>query len=198
GRSGGGNQDYGLKRAASVTTASCSSDISDTTSVCWTFTGAGGNTCNADSGGPLFVGSGSTPSVAGVTSGGSSDSCLPTDNSFDPNVAAYASYTSQQGGADLNTATCGTGPQVGDPGAVVNPIVGALSADVPAQLQAFKVTAGTQELRIAMNAVDDGTSDFDMYVKQGTPPTMTDFDCRQDGQGQFGFCDFPAPAAGVW
>jgi hypothetical protein len=198
GRSGGGNQDYGLKRAASVTTAACSLDISDTTSVCWTFTGPGGNTCNADSGGPLFVGSGSAPSVAGVTSGGSSNSCLPTDDSFDANIAYYASYISQQGGADLNNATCGTGPQVGDPGAVVTPIVGALSADVPAQLRAFKVTAGTQELRIAMNAVDDGTSDFDMYVKQGTPPTMTDFDCRQAGQSQFGFCDFPAPAAGIW
>jgi hypothetical protein len=118
--------------------------------------------------------------ATGVMSGGSSNSCLPTDNSFDANVAHYASYISQQGGADLNSASCGTGPQVGDPGAVVTPIVGALSADVPAQLQAFKVTAGTQELRIAMNAVDDGTSDFDMYVKQGTPPTMTDFDCRQN------------------
>ena len=198
GRSGGGNQDYGLKRAASVTTAGCSFGISDTTSVCWTFTGAGGNTCNADSGGPLFVGSGSAPSIAGVTSGGSSNSCLPTDDSFDANIAHYASYISQQGGADLNNATCGTGPQVGDPGAVVTPIVGALSAEVPAQLQAFKVTAGTQDLRIAMNAVDDGVSDFDMYVKQGTPPTMTDFDCSQVGKSQFGFCDFPAPAAGIW
>ncbi len=68
------------------------SSISDTTSVCWTFTGAGGNTCNADSGGPLFVGSGSAPSIAGVTSGGSSNSCLPTDDSFDANIAHYASY----------------------------------------------------------------------------------------------------------
>ncbi len=27
---------------------------------------------------------------------------------------------------------------------------------------------------------------------------MTDFDCSQAGQSQFGFCDFPAPAAGIW
>ena len=194
GRSGGGNQDYGLKRAASVTTAGCSFGISNSTSVCWSFTGAGGNTCNADSGGPLFIGS----NVAGVTSGGSSNSCLPTDNSFDANVAHYAAYIGQQGGADLNHTTCGTGPQAGDPGATITTANGTLSSEVPAQLQAFKVTAGTQELRIAMNAVDDGTSDFDMYVKQGAPPTMTDFDCKQDGPGQYGFCSFPVPAAGIW
>jgi hypothetical protein len=198
GRSGGGSQDYGLKRAASVTTAACSLDISDTTSVCWNFTGPGGNTCNGDSGGPLFVGSGGSVAVAGVTSGGSSNSCLPTDNSFDANVAHYAKYIAQQGGSDLDQISCGAGPQAGDPGATITGIVGALSAAVPEELQAFTVTPGTQELRLAMNAVDDGTSDFDLYVKHGAAPTPSDFDCRQDGPSQFGFCDFPAPAAGIW
>jgi hypothetical protein len=48
-----------------------------------------------------------------------------------------------------------------------------------------------------MNAVDDG-SDFDLYVKFGAPPTTSDFDCRQNGIGQFGHCEFASPPAGTW
>jgi hypothetical protein len=86
GRSGDPLFDYGLKRAGKVMTASCSSippPGSDTTSVCWDFLspqgppGSNSNTCNADSGGPLFVDTGAGPRVAGITSGGSSSSCAP-------------------------------------------------------------------------------------------------------------------------
>jgi len=48
-----------------------------------------------------------------------------------------------------------------------------------------------------MNAVDDG-SDFDLYVKRGSPPTTTDFDCAANGPGQFGFCEFASPAEDTW
>ena len=37
GNTGGGNDDYGLKRAGAITIAACSTGISDTTSVCWNF-----------------------------------------------------------------------------------------------------------------------------------------------------------------
>jgi hypothetical protein len=49
-----------------------------------------------------------------------------------------------------------------------------------------------------MNAVDDGSSDFDLYVKRGSPPTNADYDCAQNGLGQFGSCTFAAPEAGAW
>ena len=51
---------------------------------------------------------------------------------------------------------------------------------------------------MALNAVDDGTADFDLYVKAGSPPTTLDFDCRRSGSGQFGFCEHVAPAHGTW
>jgi hypothetical protein len=49
-----------------------------------------------------------------------------------------------------------------------------------------------------MNAKDDGDTDFTLYIKQGALPTDTDFDCRQLGPGQFGFCQFANPAGGRW
>src|SRR5437870_3432407 len=70
GRSGGSATDVGLKRSGVITTAPCTDGISDGTAICWNFTGAGSNSCNGDSGGPLFVDSGFGTVVAGVATGG--------------------------------------------------------------------------------------------------------------------------------
>ena len=200
---GGGNADYGLKRVGKVSTASCAPGQSDVTSVCWNFTspvgppGTDSNSCNGDSGGPLFVDFGNGDVVAGVTSGGDSATCLPTDHSYDANVFTYASWLQQQGGADLGNTTCGALPQVGDPGTVVTTATGILSTSVTQSTHSFSVEAGTDVLRVAMNAVDDG-SDFDLYVQSGTPPTTATFACAAAGPNQFGFCEFANPAPGTW
>src|SRR5262249_51261492 len=195
GRAGGTSQDYGLKRAASVTTAACTNGISDLASVCWQFVGPGGNTCNGDSGGPLFVNASGGTAVAGVTSGGTSDDCLAIDDSYDANVATYAAWIAAQAGPDLTSAACGAGPHVGDPGPAVTSVVDDLSPGTDSRVHTFHVVSGTAELRIAMNAVDDG-SDFDLYVKHGSAPTTSDFDCAATGANQFGFCRFVSPAVG--
>src|SRR5262249_23793522 len=166
GRAGGASQDYGLKRVASVTTAACTDDISDVASVCWQFVGPGGNTCNGDSGGPLFVDAGGSAAVAGGTSGGTRDDCLAGDHSYDANVATYANWIAAQAGSDLGSPACGAGPQVGDPGAALTSVVDDLLPGTDSRVHTFHVVSGTAELRIAMNAVDDG-SDFDLYVKRG-------------------------------
>ncbi len=206
GRSGDPLFDYGLKRAGDVTTAACSTippPGSDATSVCWNFSnpqgqpGTNSNTCNADSGGPLLVDFGSGPRVAGVTSGGSSASCLPDDHSYDANVFTYRSFIQTQGGADLAHTSCGAGPQVGGPGTTVLTSSGTVSSGSPQGTYSFQVTSGTTLLRVAMNAVDDG-SDFDLYVKFGSPPTTTVYDCGRFGSNQYGMCEFAAPAAGTW
>ncbi len=205
GRTGGGfgNADYGLKRVGKIVTATCEIGISNTTSVCWDFTdplgppGTDSNTCNGDSGGPLFIDFGTGDEVAGSTSGGNSTTCLVTDHSYDSNTFNYASWIQTQGGADLANTTCGDLPQVGGPGGNVLAASGSVSAGVPQGTHTFEVGSGTDVLRVAMNGVDDG-SDFDLYVRAGSAPTTQIYDCAAAGPGQFAFCEFPHPTPGTW
>jgi len=203
GRTGGFNQDFGIKRVGSITTAACQSDVSNTTSVCWNFQapqgtpGTNSNTCNADSGGPLFIDFGAGLRVAAVTSGGTADDCLPTDNSFDANVFFYRSWIQEQAGVDLDNTTCGSLPQVAQTGSDVFAFTGQLGAATPTATHNFEVMPGAAVLRVALNGVDDG-SDFDLFVKAGGPASPSNFDCRRNGPGQFAFCEFQSPVAGTW
>jgi len=204
GNTGGGSVDYGLKRAGAVTTASCTIGISDTTSLCWNFLaplgppGTDSSTCNGDSGGPLFIDVGGGPRVAGITSGGNNFDCLPDDVSFDARVYHYRSFIQSVGGADLDDTSCGTIPQLGSTNATVLGFAGQVSAGSPEGRHAFTVGPGTASLRVAMNAHDDGLADFDLYVKFGSPPSTTDYDCRRNGSNQYAFCEFTPPAGGTW
>jgi len=196
--------DYGLKRAGAVTMAPCVSGVSNTTSVCWDFVaplgpaGTDADTCNGDSGGPLFADFQCGDTIAGITSGGTSASCVPTDHSYDANVFHYRDFIEAQAGADLGSASCGAMPQAGDPNTVVLGAAGTLSSGVPQGTHTIDVPAGTTRLRVALNASEDLGSDFDLYVKAGSLPTSSDFDCKADGPNQYGFCEFAAPAVGTW
>ena len=204
GRSGSHNYDYGIKRTGEVTTSPCTDGVSNETSVCWSFTdpmgpsGTDSNTCNGDSGGPLLVDFGCGPVVAGVTSGGASDTCLGPDHSYDANVYRYRDFIQTAGGVDLANRSCGMMPQAGDPEAPIQSFTGTVTPDSPDALHTFAVTAGTTGLRVALNATEQDAADFDLYLKQGSPPTPTDFDCFVDGPSQFAFCDVGAPAPGPW
>src|SRR5262249_52808819 len=126
-----------------------------------------------------------------------SATCLPTDASYDANVYAYRDFIATAGGTDVQTESCGAMPQAGDPNTTITPFSGTLDPSSTGATHPFPVPAGTTELRVALNGVDDG-SDFDLFLKRGAPATPTDFDCKADGQGQFGFCGFNAPAADTW
>ncbi len=204
GRSGGSNDDYGIKRYGAVTTGSCSAaGESDTTSVCWTFSaplgspGSNSNTCNADSGGPLFLTLGGNSVVAGITSGGTLDSCLTGDASYDADVYYYRSFIQSVGGSDIGSTSCGAIPQVGDGQTEVTAFAGTVNSGSPDATHAFTVPPGIEELRVAMNGVDDG-SDFDLYVKRGSPPTTSSYDCGRIGSNQYGVCSFANPGADTW
>ena len=203
GTRGGASDDSGLKRSGDVVTASCTSGVSNQTSVCWNFEnpvgppGTDSNTCFGDSGGPLYIDFGSGPVVAGVTSGGDNPTCLALDASFDANVHFYRSWIQAEGGADLSNTTCGTISQVESPGATVQSASGTLSNSNPDDMHAFTAPVGVTLLRFAMNA-DNDRNDFDLFVKAGSPPTTGDFDCKQNGRGQLGFCEFASPPSGSW
>jgi hypothetical protein len=203
GRTGGANQDYGLKRKGQIALAPCTGGVSDTTSICWTFAdpvgpaGNDSNTCNGDSGGPLFIDAGGGPVTAGITSGGSSASCLATDDSYDARVATYAAYIQTSGGGDVGATTCSSLPQVGDADTSVEAYTGILGSVTPEGTHSFTVPSGADLLRVTMNAIDDG-SDFDLYVRAGSPPTTAAFDCAANGSGQYGACEFANPTPGTW
>ncbi len=207
GRSSGSLFDYGLKRSGNVTTDSCIPALgggSDTTSVCWTYDepvgppGTDSNTCNADSGGPLLIDLGAGPMIAGVTSGGINEACDPTDRSYDANVYTYRSFVAAAAGTDISNTACGPLPQVGSAGVTVSTGSGDLDATHSEATHLFQIPNGTQVLRVAMNAIDDGASDFDLYVRRDSPATPSLFDCADTGPNQYGFCEFSAPAAGPW
>lgn len=206
GRSGGGssNADYGLKRVGDVTTASCGNLSNDTTSLCWNFTspvgppGSDANTCNGDSGGPLFVQSDCGFPVVGVTSIGLNGTCLTPDLSADASVLSHATFITAQGGSDLTNQTCGSLSHVGDTNTTANAFTGEVTSGSPQATHSFVVPNGTAELRVAFNAVDDGPSNFDVYIRRGSAPTTAVFDCAHTGSNQFGYCEFGNPTADTW
>jgi hypothetical protein len=202
GRSGGNNFDYGLKRYGSVTTDSCPIGVSNTTSVCWVFNnpvgvpGTDSNTCNADSGGPLFVDFGDGEVVAGITSGGTGFNCLPTDQSYDADVFFYRNWIQTMAGPDILNTSCGDLPQL-EVATDAMGFAGIVSAVTPEGRHAISVPPNTRVLRVSMNSEDDGQN-FDLYVKAGGPPSTIDFDCAGTGSGQYASCEFDAPVAGTW
>lgn len=192
----GGNDDItGLKRFGSVTTATCPDDVSDTTSVCWRFTGAGANTCAGDSGGPLFLNDGS---VAGTTSGGVRTSCLANDSSYDASVPYYREWIVAQAGEDIGNTTCGELPQVGQAGSTVTAFSGELDRDATEAFHTIVVPENTEELRIGMHGADDGRADFDLSVRFDAAPTDEDYDCDDAFPGQYAYCEIFYPDPGTW
>jgi hypothetical protein len=49
-----------------------------------------------------------------------------------------------------------------------------------------------------MNASEASGADFDLYVKAGSPPSTSVFDCKGDGPNQYAFCEFASPVSGTW
>lgn len=201
GRTGGPAQDYGLFREGAVVVAACPPEAAASGSVCWRFeeplgpAGADSNTCQGDSGGPLLVADAGGWAVAGVTSGGTAQDCLPPDASFDTDVFSYLDWIRSTATEPLDPSLCGPAGMVRSTVAAVD---GALQPGDEGARFAVEIPAGASELRVTMNATDEYPADFDLYVRQGSAPTTVDFDCAGTGSGQFAACRIAAPAAGTW
>jgi secreted trypsin-like serine protease len=206
GRSGAtdGGDDYGLKRVGLVDTQSCvpENGVGNNELICWAFPGGTrgeeSNTCNGDSGGPLFMNLGSGLTVAGITSGGSSDECGPGDSSFDANVATYASYINSEGGADLGNTSCGAGAQVEDSQVTVHAYSGRLTSSNSSDTFSFNAPSSASKVVVTMNGSESNSPNFNLYVSAGSTPTTSNADCTADGSGQWASCIFNAPASGAW
>lgn len=208
GRTGGRTSeadDAGLKREGPVTTTLCEDDIPGATHLCWRFSGVGASTCSGDSGGPLFITGGNQMLVAGTTSGGSRETCLAPDFSFDTDVFVHRSFIFDEAEGDLLGERCDDAPVVGDEGVSVRHWAGELgNVSGEARLQ-LEVPAGARELRVGLNGQFVGgqgpfrtPNQFNLYVRAGAEPSRTVFDCADQGPGVFGFCEIANPAAGTW
>lgn len=204
GRAGGFNQDYGIKRAGSIQTAPCD-PRRPSSLICWNFddpvgdAGLDSNTCNADSGGPLYMqlAADQPLTLVGVTSGGTLRDCLAGDHSYDVDVQQFALWIEEQANGDL-------GGDAGELPAWGSDKVTTLSAETEftstqrERVYTFDVPAETAVLRVAMNGHDEGNRNFNLYVKTGMGVTTTDNNCAQDGSGQYAYCEFEDPREGTW
>ena len=117
GRTGGGAEDYGIKREGSVTTAVCPDNYADWNVFCWPFDAdmksmrSKANTCNGDSGGGVFMRDRVRFQVIdklfGVVSGGRDETCRRDDLSINVNVYKYAEWLRKAGEGRLTSQMCG-------------------------------------------------------------------------------------------
>lgn len=202
GRTGGSARDSGVKRRGVVKTVAC--DRAGKSLLCWDFANdpsGAANTCNADSGGPLFVQDPSNPSrslLAGVTSGGTVEDCLGGDHSYDVDVRQLADWVATQAGADLGATQCGTRPLVGTK--PVKLLVGNRQLQIgEAQDFRFQVAEGVSTMVVALNGSDNPPrTNFNLFVRRGARAGVTTNDCAWNDPGNYAACTFDRPAAGEW
>jgi hypothetical protein len=211
-----GANDYGIKRSGKVTTAACSSPVPDDTHLCWNFTnpvgppGEDSNVCQLDAGGPLLVDLGGQATVAGITSG--AFDCAPNAlSSFDADVFFDREWIADAAGSDLGSAACGSMPQAGEGGTTISAFFGTLTRANPQALYQFEVPAGTESLRVVLNADPTSTPaegdcgaplsassvDFDMYIRAGSPPG-DQYDCAPLLVGGLELCEIRNLTPGTW
>jgi hypothetical protein len=202
GSTASGTSDSGIKRVGAVTTATCSpTGAPNSTHICWKLEtpvgppGDDSTTCFGDSGGPLFADVGAGMAVAGVHSGLVGD-CKVNDVGFDADVYVDRTWIQSEHGADQAQTACGPGAQVGDLQVTTLSFDGSVSGQA---FHSFSVPSGTQVLRVGLNGESGSPSnDFDLYVRFGSFPTTSSFDCASLLGGTFELCEFSNPAPGSW
>jgi hypothetical protein len=205
GRTGGLKSDSGIKQIGTVETSSCTPPLSNDNLICWEFKGPVGNpgddsnTCQGDSGGPLYVYLNNEDRIAGVTSGGTNEFCLSDDLSYDASVFKYWQFIKKAAKLSNTLPRCGPLPPVGTPyKTVVKAASGELGEDAQKATFELFLPPSTAKLRIALNGIDNGINNFDLYVRQGGQACADKNDCADTGPGQFAFCEINAPSQGVW
>jgi hypothetical protein len=210
GRTGGMRYDYGIKREGSVKTEACPAAYANQQVLCWSFDAdvkpgeSASNTCNADSGGGIFMRDKEGPRVVekvfGVVSGGQGASnCVKNDLSFNVDVFQYRTWINTAGAGRLSSQMCGS-PLWERKEAEPQQWLFSLNNKIPEASVTLNVSEGTAALRVAMNGEDDGTgkNDFNLLVFRGARAAGSEPECHENGSGQFAFCEITHPAQGTW
>ena len=198
--------DLGLKRSGKVVVSNCTT-VPAAKNLCWNFEnpigapGSDANSCDGDAGGPMMADFGTGDVVAGVIASGTSAECTPPDQAWNTDVAAERAWIEQQAGSDINRNRCGDLPQATKSGATTLGATATLDSLTTIYQANFDVPANVGLLRLALNGEEFKSStrpDFDLYVKRGSPPTTSDFDCSSENSGLVEFCEIQAPDAGKY
>jgi len=104
--------------------------------------------------------------------------------------------------AAVDAAGGGGGGDPGDPGdpggnelANGTPVTGISGGSGSTQYWTITVPAGATNLNIATSG---GSGDLDLYVRRGSQPTTSTYDCRPYRSGNAESCSFAAPQAGTY
>ena len=209
GRTGGSRQDYGIKREGSVRTSACPDNLAKDQVLCWKFdadvtsNASAQNTCNADSGGGVFIRDNDGPRVVekvfGVVSGGIDHDCMKKDVSYNVDVFQYRDWIAAAGEGRLSSAMCG---RPAWEGAAREPSRRSvrLDANISEATVTIEAPEGATALRVAMNAEDANPrkNEFQFAAFSGKDPAISENVCKDNGTGQFAFCAIEKPANGIW
>lgn len=186
-------------------TAQCTGAYSKIPLICWKFdadivsAASAQNTCNADSGGGIFMrdddGDRVVEKVFGVVSGGTDPSCMKKDLSFNVDVSKFRNWIETAGEGRLSSAVCGRSlwTQREEPKRATLVVEQSqdeanFEIDVPEQVKSMRVSLNAEDNGKGANAfalsVDSGEDDIARDACQGSP--------------HFATCDVPTPRAGLW
>ncbi|MBV8757976.1 MAG: pre-peptidase C-terminal domain-containing protein [Deltaproteobacteria bacterium] len=135
-------------------------------------------------------------SPATVTAGGSSTLTLTASSTASGSGTATITGTSGSTSHSATESVTVSGGGGGGGSTLQNGVGITISGATNNQQNwTFSVPAGTSTLTVTLNG---GTGDADLYVKAGSAPTLSSYDCRPYVNGNTETCTFTSPAAGTW
>lgn len=140
----------------------------------------------------------STTSGSGYTQVGTSTGTSFADSGLSCNTTYYYVVSASNGTCDSGySAQASATTQACSGGTLTNgvPVTGISGATGSEQRWTMSVPSGASNLKFQISG---GTGDADLYVKFGTAPTTTTYDCRPYLSGNDETCSFATPAAGTW
>ncbi len=126
-----------------------------------------------------------------------SASAMDIDNAGRDNRTGFGLVQAEAASNYLDTNGCAGGGGTNDPQLLENgiPVSGLVASTDQVLSYQFEVPAGASDLDFAISG---GSGDADLYVRFGSAPTLSSYDCRPYLNGNNESCNFSSPQAGTW